>query len=135
MQVHCSCLRMHQHGQPEQTDDMKFDMKICSFDTTKTPDLRFNNSALPVHTLQNNPVEAMYQKNFVKVYNYSHGMYTTNSSVTLAGLTGDKKGSALTIDTISITSGTPTASQTFTNKSQSSTSGTGTAFSGRYHHK
>ena len=110
----------------EQTDDMKFNMKICSFDTTKTPDLRFNNSALPVHTLQNNPVEAMYQKNFVKVYNYSHGMYTTNSSVTLAGLTGDKKGSVLTIDTISITSGTPTASQTFTEKSQSSTSGTGT---------
>jgi len=108
----------------EQTDDMKFNMKICSFDTTKTPDLRFNNSALPTHTLQNNPVEAFSGKNFVKVYNYSHGMYTPNSSVTLAGLTGDKQGSALTVDTFT-TSGSPTASSTFADKAQSSTSGQG----------
>ena len=115
----------------EQTDDMKFNMKMCSFDVSKTPDLRFNNSALPTHTLQNNPVEAFSGKNFVKVYNYSHGMYTENSSVTLAGLTGDKQGSALTVDTFTTSGGTPTASTVFNGVgnnyiSQSSTNGTGT---------
>ena len=109
----------------EQTDDMKFNMKICSFDVSKTPDLRFNNTALPTHKLQNNPVEAMSGKNFVKVYNYSHGMYTTASSVVLAGLTGDKKGSALTVDNYTLT-GTPTASTTTSSVTQDSTDGTGT---------
>ena len=50
----------------EQTDDMKFNMKMCSFDTTKAPDLRFNNTSLPVHKLQNNPIESLSGKNFVK---------------------------------------------------------------------
>ena len=108
----------------EQTDDMKFDMKICSFDVSKTPDLRFNNAALPTHKLQNNPVESMTGKNFVKVYNYSHGMYTPNSSVVLAGLTGDKQGSALTIDTF-VLSGTPSSSVTFNDVTQDSTDGSG----------
>ncbi len=109
----------------EQTDDMKFNMKICSFDTTKTPDLRFNNSALPSHTLQNNPIEALSGKNFVKVYNYSHGMYTTASSVVISGATGDKQGSALTISSETISSGTLNNSATTTG-TQSATTGNGT---------
>ena len=58
-------------------------------------------------------------------------MYTENSSVTLAGLTEDKQGYALTVDTFTTSGGTPTASTVFNGVgnnyiSQSSTNGTGT---------
>ena len=90
----------------EQTDDMKFNMKICSFDVSKAPDLRFNNATLPVHKLQNNPIESLLGKNFVKVYSYSHGMYTESSSVVLAGIRGDKLNSVLNIGSETHASGT-----------------------------
>ena len=38
----------------EQTDDLKFHMKVCEFDNSKTGNLQFENDALPSITLQNN---------------------------------------------------------------------------------
>ena len=89
-----------------QEDDLKFHMRNASFDVSKTPVLKFENKALPVSTLQTNPVETISGQQYVKVYNYMHGMYTTNSNVTIAGITGDKENGVLNIGTPSV-SGTP----------------------------
>ena len=66
-------------------------MKVCEFDNSKTGNLQFENDALPSITLQNNPVETFSGETYVKVYNYSHGMYATQSYVTISGVTGDKQ--------------------------------------------
>ena len=78
----------------EQTDDMKIKIKVAKFDTSKISDLRFENDALPVSTLQNNPIETYTNQTYVKVYNYLHGMYDTvgdKDNVVIAGLTGEKE--------------------------------------------
>lgn len=112
----------------EQTDDLKFNLKIASFDVTKTVDLRFDNDALPVTTLQENPIETFSGSDYVKVYNYNHGMYSDTSNVTVAGVTADKTGAAFTI-----TAGTPSTTPvagTFSNVAQSATdeAGSGATF-------
>ena len=96
----------------EQTDDLKFHLKRCQFDTTKIPLVSFDNSALPAQTLQENPIQTFSGQNYVKVYSYTHGMYHTGSNTTIAGVTGDTTGSVLTIGTPSV-SGTP-ANGTYT---------------------
>jgi len=110
-----------------QEDDLKFHMKIASFDTSKNPVLKFENKTLPVSTLQSNPVETFSGQQYVKVYNYTHGMYTTNSNVILAGITGDKENGVLNIATPSV-SGTP-SNGTYT---VSLTGGTGTGASAEF---
>ena len=97
----------------EQTDDLKFNLKKCVFDTSKTPLLRFDNSALPTQVLQNNPIETFSGQNYVRVMNYFHGMYTTTSNVILDGVIGDKTGAVLNIAT-PVVSGTP-VDGTYTN--------------------
>jgi len=106
----------------EQTDDLKFNLKKCKFNTTKTPVLKFDNDTLPVHTLQNNPIETFSGQNYVRVINYLHGMYSTTSNVTISGVVGDKLTSVLNIGTPSVT-GTPT-NGTY-NGVATTTSGTG----------
>ena len=94
----------------EQTDDMKIKIKVAKFDTSKISDLRFENDALPVSTLQNNPIETYTNQTYVKVYNYLHGMYDTvgdKDNVVIAGLTGEKENSLLTLGNISTSNGTP----------------------------
>ena len=94
----------------EQTDDMKIKIKVARFDTSKISDLRFENDALPVSTLQNNPIETYTNQTYVKVYNYLHGMYDSvgdKDNVVIAGLTGEKENSLLTLGNVTITSGTP----------------------------
>ena len=81
----------------EQTDDMKFNLKIAKFDTAKIPVLNFENSNLPTYELQENPIESFADQSYVKVYNYSHGMYDTSSNVTISGVRGDKLGSVTNI--------------------------------------
>ena len=93
----------------EQTDDLKFHMKVCEFDNSKTGNLQFENDALPSITLQNNPVETFSGETYVKVYNYSHGMYATQSYVTISGVTGDKQSGAVKLGTPSAISGAVTA--------------------------
>ena len=90
----------------EQTDDLKFNMKICRFDTSKVPTLVFENDALPTAKLQNNPIETVSGQDFVKVYSYSHGMYDTKSNVSISGVVGNKTGSVTNITNPStVTSG------------------------------
>ena len=90
----------------EQTDDMKFNFKIAKFNTAKIPVLNFENGDLPAYTLQENPIETFSGQTYVKVYNYSHGMYSTASNVILTGATGDKEGSITGISNPSLASGT-----------------------------
>ena len=89
----------------EQTDDLKFHLKRCQFDTTKIPYVSFDNANLPAQTLQENPIQTFSGQNYVKVYSYTHGMYHTGSNTTIAGVTGDATGSVLTMT--ATPSGTP----------------------------
>ena len=89
----------------EQTDDLKFHLKRCQFDTTKIPYVSFDNAALPTAPLQENPVQTFSGQNYVKVYSYTHGMYHTGSNTTIVGVTGDATGSVLTMT--ATPSGTP----------------------------
>lgn len=98
----------------EQTDDLKFHLKHAKFDTTKYADLRFDNSALPVANLQDNPIESFSGQNYVKVYSYTHGMYTTSSNVTVSGVTGNMTGCVVNIGGASLETGSLPADGTYT---------------------
>jgi hypothetical protein len=111
----------------EQTDDMKIKIKTCRFDTSVVSNLKFENDALPSTKLQSNPIETYVGQNYVKVYNYLHGMYDTVGSkdnVIMSGLTGDRTGSLLTLGTTSV-SQTP-SDGTYNNKAITSGSTSGT---------
>jgi hypothetical protein len=110
----------------EQTDDLKFNLKVASFDTSKTVDVRFDNDALPTTILQDNPIETFSGQNYVKVYNYNHGMYSDSSNVTIAGVTADKTGAVFTF-----TTGTPNATidNVVTDRPVVATGGSGTGLS------
>ena len=92
----------------EQTDDLKFNMKIAKYDIGVVGSVHFENDAIPATPLQNNPIET-FADNKVKVYSYNHGFYddTTNKdNVTIAGLVGDKVDSAVVVASFSHTGGT-----------------------------
>ena len=114
----------------EQTDDLKFNMKICRFDTSKVPTLVFENDALPTAKLQNNPIETVSGQDFVKVYSYSHGMYDTKSNVSISGVVGNKTGSVTNITNPStVTSGAEPAAGTYqSGTTSSSLAGSGATF-------
>ena len=114
----------------EQTDDLKFNMKICRFDTSKVPTLVFENDALPTAKLQNNPIETVSGQDFVKVYSYSHGMYDTKSNVSISGAVGNKTGSVTNITNPStVTSGAEPAAGTYqSGATSSSLAGSGATF-------
>jgi hypothetical protein len=110
----------------EQTDDLKFNMKIAKFDISKAPVLYFENDDVPSTKLQKNPIETFSGQTYVKTYSYMHGMYNTASNVTLSGVTGDKTGCVMTISTPTL-SGTPN-NGTFTGKASTGGTGTGLTF-------
>jgi hypothetical protein len=98
----------------EQTDDLKFHLKHAKFDTSKYADLRFDNAALPTANLQDNPIESFSGQNYVKVYSYTHGMYTTSSNVTVSGVTGNMTGCVVNIGGASLASGSLPSDGTYT---------------------
>ena len=91
----------------EQTDDLKFNMKIAKFDTSKTASVYFENIDLPNQKLAKNPITTTAGSNTVKVASYMHGMYNKSSNVQISGVKGDRVGSVLQIDSI-LGSGTAT---------------------------
>jgi preprotein translocase subunit YajC len=87
----------------EQTDDLKFNMKVAKYEINKVGNVNFENDALPYTNLQTNPIETFADKK-LKVYSYNHGFYddTNNKdNVTLAGVVGDKKNSAVIVSSFS----------------------------------
>jgi hypothetical protein len=91
----------------EQTDDLKFNMRVAKFNTTTAANIVFNNAHLPPKKLQNNSIETFSNQSFFRVYSYSHGMYDNQSNVVIYGVEGDKKNGVLTV--AGSTTGTPTA--------------------------
>jgi hypothetical protein len=87
----------------EQTDDLKFNMKVAKYEIDKVGNVNFENDALPYTNLQTNPIETFADKK-LKVYSYNHGFYddTNNKdNVTIAGIVGDKKNSAVIVSSFS----------------------------------
>ena len=82
----------------EQTDDLKFHLKYARFDNTKIPAIKFNNKALPVAELQNNPIESFSGQNYVRIYSYGHGLYDASSNSVIAGATGDATGGIINLE-------------------------------------
>ena len=117
----------------EQTDDLKFNMKVAKYDITKIGNVNFENDAIPATKLQLNPIETFADKK-IKVYSYQHGFYDDTSSkdnVTLAGIVADKKNSAVLVTSFSTTgSGTLPADATIdcTNDVHSGGTGSGIKF-------
>ena len=109
----------------EQTDDLKFNMKIANFDTSKVSSLYFENGDLPLSTLAKNPIQTTASSNTVKVASYMHGHYDTSSNVQVKGVVGDRVGSVLEIDGAALGSGTAT-NGTYTARTQDSSNGSGT---------
>ena len=111
----------------EQTDDLKFNMKIAEYDIGVVGSVHFENDAIPATPLQNNPIET-FADNKVKVYSYNHGFYddtTSKDNVTIAGLVGDKVDSAVVISSFSHTGGTLPADATIDCTADVHTGGTG----------
>jgi len=82
---------------PTQEDDLKFHLKMCSFDTSVAGYLSFENDTLSTAKLQENPIETVSGQTYTKVYNYNHGMYNTSSNVVISGVSGDRQGAVLEI--------------------------------------
>ena len=82
----------------EQTDDLKFHLKYARFDISKRPVVKFNNKSLEASPLQDNPIESYAGLNYVRVYAYGHGMYDTSSNAVIAGVTGEKTGAVINIE-------------------------------------
>ena len=93
----------------EQTDDLKFNMKVASFNTSVASSIVFENKDIDTVELQDSPVETFSGQTYVKLYNYSHGMYDTNSNVTISGVTGEKQNGVVKIGTPSALSANATA--------------------------
>ena len=110
----------------EQTDDLKFNMKAAKFTTDTSANVVFQNKHLPSAVLQNNSVEVYSNQPFVRIYNYSHGMYDTNNDVIVFGVEGDKKNGALTISGGTLTSMTDGSARTENTSAIVPTTTTGT---------
>ncbi len=107
----------------EQTDDMKFTMKVANFDTSKVSSLYFENSDLELSKLAKNPIQTTAASNIVKVSSYMHGHYDTKSNVQVKGVVGDRLGSCLSISGAAIPTGSVSSDTTNSDKAQTGTQG------------
>ena len=69
---------------PEQSKDLKFKIHRASFKTGQTNEITFINDAVPVRALPANPFTTTSGSAVVTVNHPNHGMYESNSKVTLA---------------------------------------------------
>ena len=119
---------------PDQMRDIKMTINRASFTTGQTSSVVFENAALGTDTLQNNPIETVSGSKTFRVRHYSHGNYDqSKSNITIAGVTGDRTGSAYCFgdDTVTKTSGTM-ENGTYSDRTVSSTSGSGTGLAVTY---
>ena len=71
---------------PEQMEDLKFTLKKAVFDTSSTGTLTLTNATLPAKTLDANPIRTFTGTAKVRIFHKNHGLHSTNSNVTIAGL-------------------------------------------------
>ena len=114
--------------------DLKMTLNRASFTTGTAASVVFENDALSSDKLQANPIETISGSKTFRVKHYSHGNYDqSKSNITIAGVVGDRTGSAFSFsdDTVTKTSGTY-ADGTYTARTVSSTSGSGTGLAVTY---
>ena len=70
----------------EQTDDLKFNLKIAKF-TTNVAAMLYLKTNIYHNLLRDNSVVEVYNnQSFARFYSYSHGNYSTNSNVVISGM-------------------------------------------------
>jgi hypothetical protein len=70
---------------PDQNQDIKFTIYRAKFDTSVVGNVQFVNDVLPFDTIEVDPIQTAASSNNVRVWHYSHGMYT-GSRVTISGI-------------------------------------------------
>ena len=98
----------------EQTDDLKFHLKVAKFTTNTAANVIFENDHLPAQLIKDNSVEVYSNQSFARFYAYSHGNYSSNSNVVISGVAGDKTNGVLTVSVASTNLHSAGPSQTFT---------------------
>ena len=88
---------------PEQLQDLKFNINRCKF-TSTSGKVVLENKAIPSKKLKSNPVEVIGtgDRDRIKVFHQSHGMYDGDSNVTISGVEGDKDNGILSA-TVNVT--------------------------------
>ena len=97
---------------PEQLQDLKFNINRCKFSSTSGK-VVLENKAIPSKKLKRNPIEVIGtgDRDRIKVFHQSHGMYDGDSNVILSGIEGDKDNGILTA-TVNVTGTGATGSYT-----------------------
>ena len=70
-------------------EDLKFNLYRAKFDTTKQANITLTNDALPVKTLETNPVRIFNTSNVVKINHRDHNMHSTSNNVTIANVASE----------------------------------------------
>ena len=88
---------------PEQLQDLKFNINRCKF-TSTSGKVVLENKAIPSKKLKSNPIEVIGtgDRDRIKVFHQSHGMYDGDSNVTISGVEGDKDNGILSA-TVNVT--------------------------------
>ena len=90
----------------DQLKDLKMTLNRCKFTVGTGANVVFENTELPVETLQSNPIETISGSKCFRVHHYSHGNYDEKlSNITIAGVTGDRTGSVIRFTDDSVESG------------------------------
>jgi hypothetical protein len=112
----------------DQLKDLKMTLNRCKFTVGTGANVVFENTELPVETLQSNPIETISGSKCFRVHHYSHGNYDEKlSNITIAGVTGDRTGSVIRFTDDSVESGDGSDStDNAASLGQTSTSGSGT---------
>ena len=97
---------------PEQLQDLKFNINRCKFSSTSGK-VVLENKAIPSKKLKRNPIEVIGtgDRDRIKIFHQSHGMYDGDSNVILSGIEGDKDNGILTA-TVNVTGTGATGSYT-----------------------
>lgn len=108
----------------EQTDDIKYNMNVASYEIGTITDIRLENLDVPLKDLRPNPILTTQGQSYIKVLSTSHGLYDENSNGLLYGVKGDRKGSVVQVGNPQLTGVTQTG--TYTDEATTTTgSGTG----------
>ena len=78
---------------PEQTKDIKFNLKRAVFEKLGTA--TFVNAPLPLATLSSNPIQTTNSSGTVRVFHKNHGHFAGTSYVTLSGIEANDTGGTL----------------------------------------
>ena len=73
-------------------EDLKFNLYRAKFDTTKQANITLTNDALPVKTLETNPIRMLAdatQPTVVKINHRDHNMHSITNNVTISGVVSE----------------------------------------------